>query len=82
MTKIAGSGTESGPNPLVRGMDPRIRIHTKCLRSATLVIGYLDGGGADMLPAHLTALWLRQLGEETVSLLLYHLLNYSYFVKK
>jgi hypothetical protein len=30
MTKIAGS------NPLVRGMDPRIRIHTKCHGSATL----------------------------------------------
>jgi hypothetical protein len=31
MTKIAGSGSgsESDPNPLVRGMDPRIRIHTR-----------------------------------------------------
>ncbi len=31
MTKIAGSGSEPDPNPdpLVRGMDPRIRIHPK-----------------------------------------------------
>jgi hypothetical protein len=45
MTKIAGSGSRIGiqdPDPLDRGMDPRIRIHTKMswIRNTDLLRGY------------------------------------------
>ncbi len=47
MTKIAGSGIQDScpdpnPDPLVRGMDPRIRIHPKMSWIRNTAIFYVD----------------------------------------